>query len=312
MANVRATAHRLRRGLGRHNLVKTFRILSLGAGVQSTTIALMIARKELPPIDAAIFADTQEEPKAVYEHLHNLVRETKHAFPTYIESIGSLGDNLIRGIHATGQRFVSIPAFTKHPESDNADGITRRQCTKEYKTELIERTIRRKILGLKPRQRFPKDEVHINQLIGLSFEESGRVLRVKLRFSHGPSYLSPVFPLWELCMTRGNCLEYLEKIIPYPVPKSACTFCPYHSNVEWRRIKQVPEDWNRACQIDDALRVKGNIVNRNMDQEMFVHRSCVPLREANLSGPEPQLQQLGLSFSGGPDLPAECTGMCGV
>lgn len=47
----------------------TMRILNLGAGVQSTTIFLMAHEGELPMIDYAIFADTQEEPKAVYDHL---------------------------------------------------------------------------------------------------------------------------------------------------------------------------------------------------------------------------------------------------
>jgi hypothetical protein len=47
------------------------RVVSLGAGVQSTTMALMAAHGELTPMpDAAIFADTGWEPKAVYEHLH--------------------------------------------------------------------------------------------------------------------------------------------------------------------------------------------------------------------------------------------------
>jgi hypothetical protein len=41
------------------------RILSLGAGVQSTTLALMVAHGELEPIDCAIFSDTQSEPEAV-------------------------------------------------------------------------------------------------------------------------------------------------------------------------------------------------------------------------------------------------------
>jgi hypothetical protein len=39
------------------------RILSLGAGVQSSTLALMIEQGELPAIDAAIFADVKGEPK---------------------------------------------------------------------------------------------------------------------------------------------------------------------------------------------------------------------------------------------------------
>ena len=38
---------------------KTLRVLSLGAGVQSSTVALMIHHKELPMVDCAIFADTK-------------------------------------------------------------------------------------------------------------------------------------------------------------------------------------------------------------------------------------------------------------
>jgi hypothetical protein len=48
------------------------RILSLGAGVQSSALALMIEQGELPPIDAAIFADVKGEPKKVYEWLEYL------------------------------------------------------------------------------------------------------------------------------------------------------------------------------------------------------------------------------------------------
>ncbi len=45
-------------------------VISLGAGVQSTTMALMAAHGEIEPMpDAAIFADTGAEPTAVYEHL---------------------------------------------------------------------------------------------------------------------------------------------------------------------------------------------------------------------------------------------------
>ena len=43
------------------------RVLSLGAGVQSSTVALMIEYGELPMVDCAIFADTQNEPKYVYD-----------------------------------------------------------------------------------------------------------------------------------------------------------------------------------------------------------------------------------------------------
>ena len=53
--------------------------LSLGAGVQSTVVAFMSARGELPPLTAAIFADTGWEPSAIYRHLDWM--ETQLPFP---------------------------------------------------------------------------------------------------------------------------------------------------------------------------------------------------------------------------------------
>ena len=45
-------------------------VISLGAGVQSTTMALMAAHGLLTPMPiAAIFADTGAEPEPVYDHL---------------------------------------------------------------------------------------------------------------------------------------------------------------------------------------------------------------------------------------------------
>tara|TARA_R110001606_G_scaffold340650_1_gene488896 strand:- start:353 stop:583 length:231 start_codon:yes stop_codon:yes gene_type:complete len=55
------------------------RILSLGAGVQSSTLALMIEKGLVPMIDAAIFADTGAEPKKVYEWLNWLEKQV--SFP---------------------------------------------------------------------------------------------------------------------------------------------------------------------------------------------------------------------------------------
>jgi hypothetical protein len=53
------------------------RVLSLGAGVQSTTMALMAAHGEVGPMpDCAIFSDTGWEPNAVYQHLAWLMSPT--------------------------------------------------------------------------------------------------------------------------------------------------------------------------------------------------------------------------------------------
>ena len=58
-------------------------IISLGAGVQSSTMALMAAAGEITPMPTcAIFADTQDEPASVYKWLDWL--EPKLPFPSLI------------------------------------------------------------------------------------------------------------------------------------------------------------------------------------------------------------------------------------
>ncbi len=80
-----------------------------------------------------------------------------------------------------------------------------------------------------------------------------------------------------------------------------------YAHLEWLSVKRNREDWERAVYIDRQLRVPGNIVNRNMDKQLFVHRSCKPLDEVEFNTkPDPRAAQMALSFW------AECEGVCGV
>ena len=89
------------------------RVLSLGAGVQSTTLARMATHGEIGPMpDCAIFSDTGWEPTAVYEHLAWLMSPHVLTFPIHIVSAGNIRDDLIAG--AQGARWASIPAFTRN------------------------------------------------------------------------------------------------------------------------------------------------------------------------------------------------------
>jgi hypothetical protein len=89
--------------------VREIDVLNLGAGVQSTTLYLMACRGELK-IDYAIFADTGDEPAAVYQHLAWL--QTLAGPPILVRSRGRLSDHLALGENSTGQKFAVIPAFT--------------------------------------------------------------------------------------------------------------------------------------------------------------------------------------------------------
>ena len=170
------------------------RVLSLGAGVQSTTLALMAAHGEIGPMpDCAIFADTGWEPRAVYEHLAWLRSPNVLPFPVHIVSAGDLRADLLAG--ARGERWASIPAFTRtvtpagaelpvYDEDENGDlvaigsrivptervgvGMIRRQCTGDYKIAPIRRKVR-ELLGIAGR-RSPKAPL-AEQWIGISLDE---------------------------------------------------------------------------------------------------------------------------------------------
>lgn len=275
-------------------------ILNLGAGVQSTALYLLAREPDAKfRFDLAIFADTGEEPSAVYEHLDYL--RALGAPEIWVRSTGKLGDDLVHGRNSTGQRFVSIPAFTKSAEGKV--GMVRRQCTAEYKIDVVNKAIRRELLGLKFRQRIPKD-VTVYQYFGISTDEAGRAERAKKRFEK-VKHTVPVYPLIEMGWSRKDCLTYLRDKLPHQVPKSSCVFCPYRTNQSWKHLKATDsEGWGRAVQIDRALRDKNSVCNRGFRQELFVHRSCVPLEVIDFDALQPNTID--------PMTTGDCHGMCGL
>lgn len=274
-----------------------FHILNLGAGVQSTALYLLIMRGRVKvSLDAAIFADTGDEPSTVYAHLDWL--KSLGGPRIIVCSRGRISDDLLRGANSTGQRFASIPAYTKG-KNGLREGQLRRQCTREYKVDPIHQTIRRDILGLKPRRRTPKDIV-VHQYYGISLDEAGRAGRI--RETHEKSNWKCHFPLVDMGASRADCLRYLADL-PHEVPRSACVFCPYRRDAEWLRMKEKdPDSFAMAVKVDAMLREPGRIVNRGLDQPLFIHRSCQPLSVVMFKPKEDRQ----LSFA------LECEGMCGI
>jgi len=268
------------------------RILNLGGGVQSTTLYLMALRGEIAPIDCAIFADLGEEPKSVYAHMEWL---KSLGGPTiHVVSAGILGNDLVKGVNSKGRRFASIPAFTAQNEGEPL-GIVRRQCTSDYKIAPIERFIRRELLGLAKGQRI---KTKLTQIFGISLDEAGRATRIK---SNCPHWSEPEFPLCDKMMTRADCVKWLKTFgIPHTVPRSACVFCPYKSNHEWLLLRETdPEGWARAVEIDDALRVEGTVCNRNLNEKLYIHKSCRPLKEVHLTDGERGQSAFNFECEGG-------------
>src|SRR5690606_41859438 len=106
-------------------------VLSLGAGVQSSTVLLMSCRGLLPQLDAAIFADTQWEPREVYEHLDWLEAQAHEAgIPVFRVTGGDLRqhtlEGFVRGSKKDGQRYATLPLHVLQPNGSH--GMIRRQC----------------------------------------------------------------------------------------------------------------------------------------------------------------------------------------
>lgn len=294
-------------------MTREWHILNLGVGVQSSTVYLMACAGEVVEFDFSIFADPGDEPQDVYLHLEWLRKVG--TIPIMVRSRGKLGDDLKLGRVHVGvdsahhahyrHRSASIPAFTSAKDGGKVEGMIKRQCSKEYKIEVIERTIRRDIVGLKPRQRMPKD-VLIHQYFGISLDEAGRAVRIE-EAARKHKWLRVHFPLLEKNMTRTDCLNWLSGRVPHQVPKSACVFCPYHSDAEWLTIKKNPEDWARAVEIDEALRANDHFMGKQMEQKLYLHRSCKPLVQIEFN-PKPSSRefQTNINFN------QECMGVCGV
>lgn len=264
-------------------------VLNLGAGVQSSTMALMAARGEITPMpDCAIFADTGWEPKKVYEYLDWL--KTQLPFEVHVVSAGNIREDVLNPKEGKGQ--ANPPFYTRGP--DGSKGIARRSCTTDYKVQPIRLKVR-ELLGIKKGQRAPKD-VLVTQWIGISKDEIQR-----MKESTDP-YARHRWPLLEKRMTRIDCLRWMESN-GYPLPhKSSCLGCPYHSNAQWREVKADPEAWNDVVEFDRLIR-SGRI--RGLDHDAYLHRDGIPLDQVDLSTAEERGQQV-FSFMD------ECEGMCGV
>jgi hypothetical protein len=251
------------------------RVLSLGAGIQSTTLALMAAHGEIGPMpDHAIFADTGAEPAAVYEQVKWLRSGNMLPFPIHTVSAGSLQAD-VEGAAAGVTGMWSRPPFFVDSGKGRL-GQVNRQCTQDYKIDPIRKEHRR-LLGFKPRQRIPDAQVEV--WIGISTDE---IVRAGASFEN---WTVNRYPLLEKGMSRHDCEVWLTRN-GYPVPiKSACTFCPYRTDVEWRWMRDNdPASWAIACEID--RRIRDAHKHGRIRGELFIHRSGLPLDQVDLSSAE--------------------------
>lgn len=296
-------------------------VLSLGGGVQSTSMALMLDRKILEPMpDVAIFADTGAEPRAVYDNLEWLSREIKNFPVVYTRLFNKYGfANLDEDVKAQREHSHtplgagSIPVFTLN--HDGSTGIARRQCTSNYKIAAIEGAARFCLYykESKPNkrgiryhgQRLDKYR-RLIMLLGISQDE---ILRMK---DNRHNAIENRYPLIDAGYTRLALKNWFEREYPdRTLTRSACYFCPYRDPREWVYIADnEPELFEQAIQIDENSRLSmlgddGKISAR------YLHRRRIPLRQA-VEVDRKQLADEALQYNFGDAFMNECEGHCGI
>lgn len=294
-------------------------IISLGAGVQSVTASLMadageiIYRGEPTKPRCGIFADTQCEPEDVYKTLSWLCgvrvqfRISKSlgllepyvepgiyqsgilSFPIHIVTIGNLEEDFLEALMDPKSRCGQPPFYVWNAVKQ-MEATLWRKCTKEYKLDAIRRETRRICEG-----------GPVIQWIGISLDEAHRMK------DSGVNYITNHYPLVEMRKSRHDCLLWLEKRGHRIVSKSACRQCPYINNERLREMRDTrPKDWEHLVAFDREIRKRQRAVinGAKITGTLFIHRSCKPIEEVDLSTEEDNGQ--GNLFGN------ECEGMCGV
>jgi hypothetical protein len=241
---------------------------SYGGGTQSAAIAVLVLQGKLPRPDIIVMADTAREATETWEYLHNVVNPALKEIGLEVEIAshdlakkdlwgGKEGDTLL------------MPVYT-----EGGEGRLPSYCSAEWKREPVNRYLRS--MGYGPKK-------PIVQWFGMSVDELQRL---------NGSTKNWVRNAWPLCfphrLRRIDCVRLVEDYGWPTPPKSSCWMCPHRGNSQWRHLRDnYPQDWESACNLDDEI--------RRIDPNTFVHRSGVPLREANINDDSQQLDLLGCS-----------------
>jgi len=271
-------------------------IVNWGGGVQSTAIMFLVMERHptlmrVLPDDMEMptefyFADTGDEPEAVYAHVGKMRPLLKEGGIDLIEvkrhKEWPLSSHILERAESGTRGISMIPMFV---ETGTTPSPIRRGCTQDYKVKPIERAIKESY-GKQP----------IYQWFGISADESQR-MKISQK-----SYRTFWYPLIQMGWKRDHCIDYL-KAKGVESPRSACYFCPFHSPLEWKRIGG--SERHKAAkfekEIHDAFETHGSVCG--LKGMPYLHRSMQPLDAIDFDS------QMDLFYEPMDD---ECFGVCGV
>lgn len=238
------------------------KVLSLGWGVQSFTLAAMSALGELPKLDVLIHADTTWERQTTYEFARK--------WQPWLESKSMLvisGSRLSTRYPQIDKSLVHVPAY--YMADDGHKGQINRQCTGKWKIAFVHQIINQELQlrGLK------KTKGIVEQWLGISWDEAHRAKNSDVKFID----IRHPFLEKETRMKRNDCINWLlEHNLEVP-SKSSCTHCVFHNQKDWEEQKKhAPLDWAQSVVFDEMIRNKSTKLGR----QLFIHKSIKPLEQA--------------------------------
>ena len=248
------------------------KILSFGAGMQSTALALMACENAknpetpwplVPVYDVVIFCDLGMEPPWVKDQVEFTRKAYEWAGVKFVVLDSPLYSDFMRNFGE--RRTISIPWWTIR--DDGHKSKMPRNCTVDYKVELISKYVRWELLHYKKGQRLRDEDRKAHEMhMGFSAEESRRC-----KESPNPMFVNK-FPLVEMGLTRADNFAYIKDVWGLETKASACTFCPFHRNQFFSYLKkEEPEEYGRLLKVDELLRDKNP--EPPMDSDLFISRS---------------------------------------
>ena len=253
---------------------KAIKVLSLGWGVQSWTLAAMVALGDFEPVDLMIHADTTHEASWTYEFAEKYTPWLKER-GVKVETVKPSQNKLDAFDNYGG---VFIPAFTDSP---SGGGMLRRQCTGSWKIAPMRRYL----------QSIRKGR-HVEMWLGITTDEAQRMKIADVK------YIVNRWPLIEMDMSRNDCFAWLDDHGLERPGRSACSFCPFHNTAEWRKIMASEPDRKAAIEHDRAIR------KIRPPFDLYIHPSRQPIDEVDLRS-DADKGQMSLWDN-------ECDGICGI
>lgn len=258
-------------------------VVSYGGGVQSNALLVLAAAGRVPH-RTFLFANVGNDS----EHPSTLRYVREVAMP-FAEA---------NGIELTELRRVkqdgSVPTLwgeIMRPDSRReliptrlGNGMPgRRNCTAEFKIEVVRRWLRAHgATAARPAR----------VAIGFSTDEVGRVQRRRENEIERPE-----FPLIDLGFSRDDCKSVIgEAGLPVP-PRSACYFCPFHRIGTWVEMaRDEPELFERSVRLEAHINARRQAEGRPLvwltrharplDEVVREHGCSAPRRAQSPEGPE--------------------------